>query len=476
MSCAQTDFTPVQSSYDQVTSTVESISNVIGPFLSENLNTTFSTIQNDSSTLLIIDFDLASTTWLALSQQIGNSFHYHEGRIPVTVHETTLENKTEFVNGLLDTAGFCNAGGWVPRKGENSEVRQRIYFQIVKNWRLVVEIDNFLRKYFQVPIQTIDWGHPNIRDSNLKEASSGKTAAYGREHQIKIYPEYLSIFTFRISSKKNMFDELHEHNSLGRFKNSEDWFPPKKVSKLNSHHPDEENHRMPLEVRRHFDAFWQINLALGCSYLKDMESRAVVPEAYKFTGNLQDERSVEQVLLDQSRERPIIPFELRQVTDAKHGTTRARSAEDLEFATYPILKELFDAKYFKESRSQGEFYVTSNITLGAFIKESDTEFLNTYDYLADYKIRPDLVGFDKLTKKVIFIESKVDVLDLRMVGQLLAYCIVANPDEAHLISTKPLSTRLLNTLSAGADILEYSPGRKITIGKLEAGAIKYYEF
>jgi hypothetical protein len=474
--CAEDGFEPIQNSYDQIDATSSSVNEIIGPLICENLGATFSTMQNDASTLLIIDFKLDSPYWIALTEHFGNSFHFHAGRIPTVVKSATPDNQAEFVNGLLDTAGFCNAGGWVPRKGQNSDIRQRFYFQIVKNWPLVVDIDNFMRKYFQTPIQTIDWGHPNIRDGNLTEALAGKTSAYAREHQIKIYPEYLNKFEFRISSKKAMFQELLNHNIEGNFTNAEDWFPPKRITTLRSHHPDEDNPRLPPEVRRHFDASWQLNLALGCEYLLELQSRAQVPDAFLLTGDLSDNRTLDQVLLDQSLARPVIPFELKKNPIVNRGSARVRATEELEFATYPILKEFYDAEYFHNRADEGEFYITSNLTLSSFIRDTNTDFLGIYDDLADHKIRPDLVGFDKLSKRIIFIESKVDVLDLRMVGQLLAYCLVANPEEAHLISTKPLSTRLLNTLSAGADILEYSEGRKIVIGRLNSNGVSNYDF
>ena len=37
----------------------------------------------------------------------------------------------------------------------------QVYFQIVnRNYFLPVDIDNFIREYFKIPIQTIDWGAP----------------------------------------------------------------------------------------------------------------------------------------------------------------------------------------------------------------------------------------------------------------------------------------------------------------------------
>lgn len=113
---------------------------------------------NPSITLLILDFDLNDEGWKKLTEILGNEFQFHYGHIPQEVSLFEKQMQIEFINGLLDTSGFCNAGGWLPRKGKNSEIRQRVYFQVVRNWGLVVEIDNFLRSEFGIPIQTIDWG------------------------------------------------------------------------------------------------------------------------------------------------------------------------------------------------------------------------------------------------------------------------------------------------------------------------------
>ena len=205
--CGLNGFVQIQQNYDQVVETKSSINSVIIPFLRETLEFKSSMMANPSITLLILDFDLNDEGWKKLTEILGNEFHFHYGHIPQEVSLFEKQMQIEFINGLLDTSGFCNAGGWLPRKGKNSEIRQRVYFQVVRNWGLVVEIDNFLRSEFGIPIQTIDWGHPNIRDPNLVDARAGKSSSYAREHQIKIYPEYLKDFRFRISSKQKMLDE-----------------------------------------------------------------------------------------------------------------------------------------------------------------------------------------------------------------------------------------------------------------------------
>ena len=470
--CHITGFEPIQNTYDQVTETKASIKNVIIPFLQEELDFKVSVMANPSITLLILDFDTKDNQWNELTELLGNQFHFHTGRIPNQISTYEKEIQIEFINGLLDSSGFCNAGGWLPRKGLTSGIRQRVYFQVVRNWKLTVEIDNFLRSAFDIPIQTIDWGHPNIRDPNLVEAQAGKSSAYAREHQLKVYPEYLKQFKFRISSKQKMLQELLQHNIDGGFTNKEDWFPPKKIDSFKSHHPDEQNPRMALPVRKHFDAFWQINLALGCKYLHKLAQSAANPEVFALTGELDNPNSVSLVELELEKIRQVItvnptsPNLNQKQANVKLKKSSTRSKEDLELATYPFLKDYFDAKYFPDKKL-GEFYITNYSTLSSFMKDQPDKFIELFEECEEYKIRPDLVGFDMKDKKLIFVESKVDTLDMRMVGQLVGYCLVAQPKEAFLLSTQSLSPRLVNALSAKPEVLSYGNGQRIQIGQIK---------
>jgi hypothetical protein len=475
--CAATGFEPNQNVYNQLVETRWSIKNEIIPFLTSGLKFTDWVITSPSVSQLVLDFDTSQSDWKMLLGILRGEFHFHTGLIPDAVMAFNRENKIEFVNGLLDAAGFCNAGGWVPRKGISSEVRQRAYFQIVRNWKLTVQIDNFLRSEFDIPIQTIDWGHPNIRDSNLIEAQAGKSSAYAREHQLKIYPEYLKHFKFRVSSKQKMFTELIDHNAASGFVQREDWFPPKKIASFKAIHPDESNPRMVLPVRRHFDAFWQINLALGCNYLCDLAETAQNSEVFALTGDLDNPGPVSRVAASIEQIRPKIKFlpkpaksSVAKAGDFKKGF---RAKEDLELATYPLLKKYFDGKYFKD-KADGEFHITNYSTLSSFMKDQPDDFVQLFEECEEYKIRPDLVGFDVRDSSIIFIESKVDPLDMRMVGQLVGYCLVAQPKEAYLLSTQSLSPRLVNALSAKPDVLNYGDGGRIQIGRIVGEEVDIY--
>jgi hypothetical protein len=61
-----------------------------------------------------------------------------------------------------------------------------------------------------------------------------------------------------------------------------------------------------------------------------------------------------------------------------------------------------------------------------------------------------------------------------MVGQLVGYCLVAQPKEAYLLSTQSLSPRLVNALSAKPDVLNYRDGGRIQIGRIVGEEVDIY--
>jgi hypothetical protein len=63
---------------------------------------------------------------------------------------------------------------------------------------------------------------------------------------------------------------------------------------------------------------------------------------------------------------------------------------------------------------------------------------------------------------------------MRMVGQLLGYCLVAQPKEAFLLSTQLLSPRLVNALSARPEVLNYGNGQRIQIGLIKGQDVEIH--
>lgn len=472
--CGNIDFIPIEKSYDQCASILNSLDNVIIPFLASGLKFEAKKTSNKSMTLLILDFDPASKEWQLIESIFGHSFDYHFGEIPKQIWQLEKATQVEFVNGILDSAGFCNKGmhqGSRTAADGTTTLRQRIYLQIVRNWKIVVQIENFLRNNFDVPIQTIRWAHPNIDDGTLVSFNEGTHPE--REHQIKIHPEYLMDFKFRISHKQAIFQELADHNLSAGF-GRENWLNSDKRIKqkdMTPNHPLERNLRFPIEVQRHFDKTWQINLALGCPDMVALKMSAKNPEVFELNGDIADSRSVAVVQKEIDDFRAILNAKYpakpvkRVPLPKKSGGKGGRVI--LESETYPVLVDFYNSHVFKGKPSNGEFYEIATLTLSAFVNAQPEVFgrvLNTWD---DYKIHVDLVGYNKRDGELFIVEAKVEPLTLEMLGQLLAYCLVAQPESAHLVSTEHPTTSLVNAISACPEILNYGEKNVIQIGRLD---------
>lgn len=467
----------VKKTYNQPKETVTSLKEKIIPFLQSEITADFDITGNKSMTILVIDFKKAVPLFEEITSHFLPDASFDRFHIPKAISSVSTESKTEFINGLLDTSGFANAGGWLNRDGKNGHGRMRVYFQVVRNWHLPVEIDNFLRSEFNLPVHTIDWGHPNIRDGNLKDYFETRPTSWGREHQIKFFPEYYQSFKFRVSSKQSMFQELMDHNTKVGFEDPDDWFPPAKVTKgkIKAYHPGESDLRIPEPARRHFDAFWQINLAMGCKFLTDMQSKAKNPKTFALTGDPESDQSPEEIEKEFDVIRRALTKEATERQPEKKPESKKRKTEKelAEQAMYEPLTVFF-AEYLSAKYGEtADTFDTSAGNLNLFLKNKNRELLDVFDYCDKYRIRPDVVGFLEKQKALGFIEAKITPLDLKSLGQLMGYCLVAQPIEAILISTKAPSLTLIKVLKARPDLLTYAPNRKIQIATLENGKVNF---
>ena len=467
----------VKKIYNQPVATIESLKAEIIPFLQSEIKASFDITGNKSMTILVIDFKENFPLFEEIISYFSPSISFDRFHIPEIISSTSEDCKREFVNGLLDTSGFANAGGWLNRDGKNGHGRMRVYFQIVRNWHLPVEIDNFLRSQFGLPIHTIDWGHPNIRDGNLKDFFETNPNSWGREHQIKFFPEYYQAFRFRITSKQAMFEELTKHNAAVVFEERDDWFPPSKVTKgkIKAYHPGESDLRIPEAARRHFDAFWQINLALGCKYLKDMQATAKNAATFALTGDIESTEDAAKVDAEFDEIRKALTDEATQRERAEKAPSKRRKTEKelAEQAMYAPLVVYFKEYLSTKYKETADAFDTSAGNLNLFLKNRNRELLDVFDYCDKYRIKPDVVGFLENQKALAFIEAKITPLDLKCLGQLMGYCMVAQPIEAILISTKAPSLVLIKVLKARPDLLTYAENRKIQLATLEKGEVKF---
>ena len=463
----------VKKKYYQKESTINSLKNTIIPFLKEEIDCSYDYIGNNSITCLILDFsEKEQNTFENIQSIMNNQYSFDSFIIPDEIKLAHIEYKKEFINGLLDSAGFFNAGGWYPRIGKNSNTRMRAYFQIVRNWYMPVQICNFLRSHFSLPIQTIDWGHPNIRDSAMNDYFESNSTSWSREHQIKFLPEYyINEFHLRLEHKQQMFEELASHNRYAQFDTNENCTAPTEIKKKNlkAYHPEENSKRIPAQTRKHCDSFWQVCHNMGCIHTNNLIKQNQL--FYELgTNNKQNAGIIVQQFHEQRiflTDKISAKHNNSEPTKEKNRTKNIRKMPEKELyapiCTY--LKQFLTDKYGIPI----DVYDTSSSYLDNFISRNGLE---GFEFCENYKIKPDIVGLSPSTKELIFVEVKDEEPTIKGIGQLLGYCLVAKPKDAILVSPKPPNLTLLKLLKTNSDFLSYDIGKKIKIAIWENNTFK----
>ena len=208
---------------------------------------------------IIFEFTRSTMFWRNLRAITRNKTDHFEFEIPKEIFEAPKSVQKEFLRGYADVAGSAR---WANR---DQLGRARIYLDVLnRNWRLPIQLCHLLQDHLDVPVNTITWGHPNIRDPNLADYNAGRKGAWAREHQVKIYAEAFEKIGFYIKHKQEILDELADYNKENFEKPPEFCNPPKRV-RSKPIHPEEDSDRLPEEIRgKHYDAYWQICCDLGC--------------------------------------------------------------------------------------------------------------------------------------------------------------------------------------------------------------------
>jgi len=197
-----------------------------------------------------------------LSAHLGRASSYREFHVPEAIFNADKAIQKEFIRGYVDVAGHVRKSNYY------IDGRHRVYIDVLNmNWHLPVELCTLLQDHLGVPVQTIDWGHPNMRDPNLTDWNAGRQRAWAREHQIKVFADAFRSIGFYISYKDEILNELAEYNES----NYPDVFPkfcsppPSRPPKPKPIHPAENDSSLPPQLRgRHFNAYWEICEAMGC--------------------------------------------------------------------------------------------------------------------------------------------------------------------------------------------------------------------
>ena len=454
--------------FDQQFETESAIKKIVIPILQKITHNiplmSHATTTHGGKTFVSIEFKEEQNIFDWIVEQFDPYTNYNSFEIPQIVHDLKLDLKKEYVSGIMDTAGFPKWANFSPAMfSKEKKDRARMYFQFVRNWKLPVQFCNLLETEMDIPIDTIRWGHPNIDDSSRKSYDETGYTMF-REHQLKIFAENLDPIFHKFEYKRKILQELYNYNNSIGFQVNEPCTPPRSVrGRVAVYHPGENDPRFPSQIKgEHFDTFWQICWKMGCNLCNQItnpEYAYLKGKDEKFSGNIADVKKE----LDKKRNEKYANT-LKNRPQKIKKTVKKSSKTLTEDDTYVPLQKWLDG--FLSRVNPSKQIISEIVATTTLSKLTEIQHIpKIVELVQDLEIRPDVVGFVD-DAEMTFIESKITAMNLANVGQLVGYCLIADPEYAYLISTKPVSAGLKKILTSYPELLSYN-GKKIQIGFLD---------
>lgn len=237
-------------------STVD-IRSIIEPLIGNNLIIT----QTNHSTKMTFVKNNNEYIIREIIRLIGNGRHHTTMKMSDELFAITTDEKKALLRGVADVTGYI-------RKSNiafGQEGAHRVYIEIPANWYMVIDVANML-KDVDVPVQTIDFGHPNFRDGKLVKYNEGKHYFWKKEHQVKIFANEFLTIGFNIKHKQDALekysDELLDFIDPNK---THKYYWEKTIRKTNRPiHPMENDPYIPVEIRgKHFESWTDLAEMMG---------------------------------------------------------------------------------------------------------------------------------------------------------------------------------------------------------------------
>lgn len=240
-----------------VQASVVDIRNIIEPLVGRNL--VFTQSRNASK----LSFEAENNEYFMreILRYIGNGVHHSTMRASDEVFDFTNDEKISLLRGIADSTAYI-------RKSNiafGQEGAHRVYIEIPANWYMVIDIANLLRDV-DVPIQNIDFGHPNFRDANLKKYNEGNHNFWKKEHQIKIFANEFLPIGFNIRHKQESLERYSEEllEFIDPIKTHKFYWEKNIIRRSKPIHPGEFDLCLPEEIRgMHFESWTDLAKLLG---------------------------------------------------------------------------------------------------------------------------------------------------------------------------------------------------------------------
>lgn len=242
-----------------VKASVTDIRGIIEPLVSNTLTMT----ETNRSTVISFTKNNLDYTMREIMRYIDNGVHHSSMTMNDRLRTISITEKIELLRGFADVTGYIRKSNLAyGQKGAH-----RVYLEVPGNWQMVIDICNLL-KDVDVPVQTIDFGHPNFRDSNLKKYNAGKPNYWKKEHQIKIWANEFLTVGFNIEHKQKALEEYATEllNSFGDNSGTHEyyWEKSRRSGRQKPLHPSESDPSLPASIRgKHYNKWQDLARELG---------------------------------------------------------------------------------------------------------------------------------------------------------------------------------------------------------------------
>ena len=240
-----------------VKASVVDIRTIVEPLVGRNIIVT----QSSNATKLSFTKDNEDYTMREIIRLIGKGTHHSSMRMNEDLFVITNEEKLSLLRGIADSTGYIRRSNIA----FGQDGAHRVYIEIPCNWYMVIDIANMLRDV-DIPVQTIDFGHPNFRDANLVKYNQGKKNFWKKEHQVKIFANEFIPVGFNIKHKQDALEKYSDEllDYLDPIKTHEFYWEKPVRARIKPIHPGENDDSLPIEIRgRHFDSWQELAKYLG---------------------------------------------------------------------------------------------------------------------------------------------------------------------------------------------------------------------
>lgn len=233
------------------------IQHILEPLLGQHL--THTSLQHSTK----VSFEKPNDEYVMreILRLIGAGTHHSTMRMNEELFSISTDEKKALLRGVADVTGYI-------RKSNiafGQDGAHRVYIEIPGNWYMVIDIANML-KAVDIPVQTIDFGHPNFRDGNLRKYNEGHVNFWKKEHQVKIFANEFLPIGFNIEHKRISLQRYAEEllEFIDPVKTHKFYWEKSIRRQQRPIHPSEWDEDLPEEIRgRHFDSWTDLAGLLG---------------------------------------------------------------------------------------------------------------------------------------------------------------------------------------------------------------------